>query len=927
MTTAPHSPNPPPWSLLISAGEASGDALGAELLAELATLKPGVQAFGLGGDALQSAGAEVLVHARELAVVGLWEVVRKLPLYLQARRSLLEEVEVRRPSLAVLVDFADFHQHLARDLHRRGIPVVQYVSPQVWAWRRGRVRDMARHLTEILCILPFEPPLHRREGLPATFVGHPVLDRIHRTPTRSEARLLLALPEGAPVVSLLPGSREGELKRMWPAFLATARLIHQAVPDVVFLVPLASTISAHHLPGWDQVPSLRLLPEASLLCLSASDTALVASGTATLEAALLGIPHVIAYRVSVPTWILGRLLVRGVAHIGMPNLLLGERALPEHLQHLHPPSLSLPLLHWLGNEDDRRRTAERLLALRPLLSSGVKASQRAAMKLLSVLDSSSAPSSLPPGQASPRETRHLWTAILALTALRLLLAARFELTPDEAYYRVWGHALAAGYHAHAPAVAFLARGAELLAGTGGIAARLPAIACSSLALWVFHGLCRRFSTPSQAGLATTGLALMPLFWTGSLLTLPDAPLMLAWILALSAAADLFVDFRGQPPPGTRWLFPWLSFGLFTGLALLSKYHGVLLILCAAVALLILPRSRVPISHAGPWLASLLAALLFAPVIAWNAHHHWISFALQLRHGFDGGEGNAPLRLLSFAGGQLALLTPLIPLSLLPLFLRAGRREGDATGILRFCLAFSLPVLLLFTFSCLQAPVEPNWTAPAWPAVLLALAASGAAATLRWTALLSGFFALLVSLHAVLPFLPVPPSLDPVSRIHGQKELGAVLLEDIRALERETGRTPVVVASNYKDASWMAAYVPGAIPYVGKEEHLPHGSFWVTDLPGHGRTSQWDLWGMPPSALESPILWVSPAGKMTRPGFCLSGMAVEGPFLREAFFRQTPVRRYHAWRCLPRGVPLSPPRASAAPTGGGRSVDPGEMTHE
>lgn len=853
---------------------------------------------------MEAEGLEVLVAA-DRSVVGLTEAIRHLPASRRALGRLRAAARERRPDLAVLIDYADFHQVLAGALAAEGIPAVQYVSPQVWAWRRGRVRTLARRLVAVLTLLPFETEVYAREGLPALHVGHPVLDRATAAPGRDAARRRLGLDGGGPVVALLPGSRPGELARHVPPFAAAAGRVREAVPGTVFVLPLAPALPRKDLDALLSAsggPPVRVVEGGALECLVAADAALVASGTATLEAAVLGVPHVVCYRVSLPTWVAARLLVRGVRHIGMPNLLAGREVVPEAVQRLDPARLADPVVEWLRDPGAAEATRAGLAAVRASLGPP-GASRRAAEAVAAMLDRPPVPAGPPP--PTGREGFALLAAVAALTVARLWVAGRIGLSPDEAYYRVWAEAPAAGYHAHAPMIAWWEAGSRALLGEGARAVRAPAVIAAGLATLIFHRLARQFAAPRPAAWATAVLATSPMYAAGALLAVPDAPLMLFWIAALGFAADLVEGERGAAPAGTRWIGPWWGFGIASGLALLSKYHGVLLLAGLVLALALRPEAR-PRRWIGPAVAAVAAALLFWPVVAWNARHDWISFALQVRHGFAPARGSAAARLGQLALGQLALLTPFVPLAAVGLWTRAARWRRDLPRGLLLATAFSLPVVLLFAASAWRAPVEPNWLAPAWPAVLLGLAAAGATRTLRAAAVLGVAATALIHAHALHPFLPVPPRADPMARLTGSPELTAGVRSELARLQGGEGGAPAtVIASNYKDASVLALSLPGAKAWTGGGAGLP-GAAWVADLPGHGRDSQWDLWGLPPGAEEGGVVWVSPAGRDSRPRFCDEPGRLEGPEEVRVRYRGEVVRAYHLWRCGAVGSTIPPP---------------------
>jgi lipid-A-disaccharide synthase len=319
--------------LLIVAGEASADLHAARVLAALRRDHPGLTAFGVGGPALRAAGLEVVAPAEEISVMGLAEVLPRLPRILGILWALPREAERRRPRVALLVDLPDFNLRLAAKLKRQGVKVVYYISPTIWAWRRGRVKKIARVVDRMLCILPFEPKAYEGTGVLARFVGHPFAERpLPASP--ATYRQALGLAAGRTTIALLPGSRRGEIARLLPPMLDAAERVRARHPDAQFVVPLAPTLDRsllqHHLaahPGLE----VRLIEGRADEAVGASDAALVKSGTATLEAGLMQRPMVVVYKLSWLSYQIGRLLVR-VAFFSLVNLLVGRQVVPELLQ-------------------------------------------------------------------------------------------------------------------------------------------------------------------------------------------------------------------------------------------------------------------------------------------------------------------------------------------------------------------------------------------------------------------------------------------------------------------------------------------------------------------------------------------------------------------------------------------------------------------
>jgi lipid-A-disaccharide synthase len=371
--------------LLVSCGEPSGDLYAAELVRHLRPERADLDVFGLGGDRLQAQGASLRAHVRELAVVGLFEVVSHLRRLRGVFRDLLAEVDRKPPAAAVLVDYAEFNLRLAAALRRRGIPVVYYVSPQVWAWRRGRLRDIRRSVSRMLVIFPFEEPLYREAGVPVRFVGHPLVDLVAPAPERAAFLRPLGLDPDRPVLAVLPGSRAKEIAHNLPPIVAALRRIQAQRPRVQFLLAVAPSIEPASLAGRFAGVPVHMVGGATHAVLGACDAAVVASGTATVEAALLGAPMVVVYRLSPLTYHLGRRLVR-VPHYAMANLIAGRRLVPELIQSdFTPERVAAEALRLLEDAAVRDGMREGLAEVRQRLG-GRGASARAAEEVRQVLD-------------------------------------------------------------------------------------------------------------------------------------------------------------------------------------------------------------------------------------------------------------------------------------------------------------------------------------------------------------------------------------------------------------------------------------------------------------------------------------------------------------------------------------------------------------
>jgi lipid-A-disaccharide synthase len=370
--------------LLISSGETSGDLYGAELVRHLRPLAPGLEVFGLGGDRLQAEGALLLAHARELAVVGLWEVVTHLRRIRRVFHRVLDEADRRRPDAAVLIDYPDFNLRLAAQLRARGIPVLYYVSPQVWAWRRGRLRAIRENVSRMIVIFPFEEPLYREAGVPVTFVGHPLVDLARPEPDRAAALRALRLDVARPLVALLPGSRAQELAHHLPRLAGTVRLLSDRRPDLQFALALAPSLEPSRVAAALEGLPVRVVAGRTHELLSACAAAIVASGTATVEAAILGAPMVVVYHLSPVTYVLGRRLV-DVPHFAMVNLIAGRRVVPEIIQRAFTPERTAgEVLSLLEDETRRARMMADLDEVRRRLGAP-GASGRAAAEVAAVL--------------------------------------------------------------------------------------------------------------------------------------------------------------------------------------------------------------------------------------------------------------------------------------------------------------------------------------------------------------------------------------------------------------------------------------------------------------------------------------------------------------------------------------------------------------
>lgn len=376
---------------MISCGEPSGDLYAGALVAALRRREPDVEVFGLGGDRLKAAGGELVADFHGLSVTGLTEALAVLPRSFRTLRLLTETARTRRPHALVVIDYPDFNFRLMRAIKRLGVPVIYYVSPQLWAWRAGRMKTMRRLVDRVLPIFPFEAALYREAGVDVRFVGHPLVDMVAPEQTREQLLRRLNLDPAKPVMALLPGSRPNELKRLAPVMAAAAPRIAAAVPGVQFLVARAPNLSdrlfeSFGIPG----VTLRIVEGRTDDVLNAAETVVTASGTATVQTALHGKPMVVLYQLSPLTYRLGRRMAR-VDMYAMVNLIAGQRVVQELIQDdCTAEAVAAEAVRIATDTEYRGRMIEQLADVcRRLGGSG--ASERAAEAVLDVVHSANAP--------------------------------------------------------------------------------------------------------------------------------------------------------------------------------------------------------------------------------------------------------------------------------------------------------------------------------------------------------------------------------------------------------------------------------------------------------------------------------------------------------------------------------------------------------
>ena len=366
--------------ILVSAGEASGDRYCAELVEALRGRFPEAEFFGCAGKRLRAAGVRAVVESEEIAVVGIFEVIAHIPRVFGALNRLARAARRERPAMAILTDSPDFHLRLARKLKREGVPVFYYVAPQVWAWRKGRLRVLRRVVDHLLCIFPFEEAYFRGNGIESTFVGHPLKGKVSTTVSREEFFRAHGLEQHAPLVALLPGSRRGEAQRhLEPLLGAVERLRRNR--KLNFVLPASSTTGKEFFAERISSSSVHIIEGNTENALGHADLALTASGTATVEAALLGAPMVVFYRVTTPSWLVGKLLV-DVPFYSMVNLLAGRRIVPELIQSDCTAERLAAEAERLLDDDNARETMRRELAE---IGKGLETSRPAAERAAEVI--------------------------------------------------------------------------------------------------------------------------------------------------------------------------------------------------------------------------------------------------------------------------------------------------------------------------------------------------------------------------------------------------------------------------------------------------------------------------------------------------------------------------------------------------------------
>ncbi len=370
----------------IIAGEASGDQHGAKLIAAMKKKQPAVFYCGIGGPAMRAAGVRILVDASDLTVVGITEVLAKLPAILKGMGVMKRLLNSLKPDLLILIDFPDFNLHIAAVAKKLGIPVLYYISPQIWAWRRGRVKRIARCVDRMAVILPFEEQFYAENNVKATFVGHPLLD----SPLPAANQVIDSGGKGPVTIGLMPGSRDAEITRHLPVMLDSARILKDRLTHATFIVSHAPSVAREKIEmimgGHPRRVDVEIVSDGVETVFRRSDLIVAASGTVTLQAAIHGTPMVIMYKVSPISFLLGRALIR-VSHIGLVNLVAGRQLVPEFVQSAaSAENIASAVATMLADRDRLHQLKQQLFALRDALGGG-GASDRVAVLALEMMGS------------------------------------------------------------------------------------------------------------------------------------------------------------------------------------------------------------------------------------------------------------------------------------------------------------------------------------------------------------------------------------------------------------------------------------------------------------------------------------------------------------------------------------------------------------
>jgi len=364
----------PPYGLaskiMIVAGEASGDLHGSFLVREMLAINPSLHFYGIGGNKMKEAGVRLLVSSADIAVVGVTEVFSKAGTFIKIIRKIRKSMDDLKPDLIILIDFPDFNLNIvARAAKKRNIKIFYYISPQVWAWREGRVKQIKRLVDKMAVILPFEVDFYAAHGFTVHYVGHPLRDTVKTEFTQSQARLRFGLSAKQTTIGLLPGSRTAEINRLLPEMLKAAQIISKKIPDAQYILPLADTMDEKNVSEIIAASGLtvKIVREHTYDVIACCDLAIVTSGTATLETGLMGVPMIIIYKISFFSALIGKLIISS-KHIGLVNIVAGKMVAPELIQYsANGPHIASEALMILLNEGKKQEMIRELQDIRARL--------------------------------------------------------------------------------------------------------------------------------------------------------------------------------------------------------------------------------------------------------------------------------------------------------------------------------------------------------------------------------------------------------------------------------------------------------------------------------------------------------------------------------------------------------------------------------
>ena len=375
----------PEKKILIIAGEASGDLHGSNLVKEMLSLDPRLLFYGVGGENMKKVGVNLVADIADMAVVGIIEVLFKARSIYKVYRKLKKTLTADHLSLIILIDYPDFNLLFARAAKKKKVPIVYYISPQIWAWRKRRIQHIARLIKKMIVIFPFEEKFYQNAGIDVDFVGHPLLDSVRSHLSRDEIFNYLRLAPGIPTVGLLPGSRTSEIRRHLPLMLKAVPLISEKLSSVQFIIPVAPGLDSGEIKNMagPQNTTIRVVDDSIYEVMQIADLLLVASGTATVEATIMGTPMVVIYRVSPLTYLLGKLLIK-VKNIGMVNIIAEKTVVPELIQvDLHPEKIASTVVRIFQSPSTLKEMRKELIKVREKI--GTPGASRRAARIINNL--------------------------------------------------------------------------------------------------------------------------------------------------------------------------------------------------------------------------------------------------------------------------------------------------------------------------------------------------------------------------------------------------------------------------------------------------------------------------------------------------------------------------------------------------------------